>query len=91
MTRILCRTQRAKPPSHHAQILLGRDNAFARAVAQGNVTRDAPIMRAVACDLDVLQQLALPLPRLAESIGDAAPIAGPYWISAGTKLSVVLT
>lgn len=37
------------------QVLLGRDNAFARAVAQGNLEAGAPVLRAVAYDLDVLQ------------------------------------
>ena len=43
------------------QILLGRDNAFARAVAQGTVDPGAGILKAVAYDLDVLQQLSIPL------------------------------
>ncbi len=37
------------------QILLGRDNAFARAVAQGGLEAGAPVLKAVAYDLDVLQ------------------------------------
>lgn len=37
------------------QILLGRDNTFARAVAQGTLEANAPMLRAVAYDLDVLQ------------------------------------
>mmetsp|Transcript_4838 Transcript_4838/g.10389 ORF Transcript_4838/g.10389 Transcript_4838/m.10389 type:complete len:497 (+) Transcript_4838:49-1539(+) len=69
------------------QILLGRDNAFARAVAQGNVEAGSPILKAVAYDLDVLQQICLPMSRLAEYIGDAAPIAGPYWVEAASSVS----
>jgi hypothetical protein len=67
------------------QILLGRENAFARAVAQGGVEFNSPIMKAVAYDLDLLQQLALPLSRLADHISDIAPILGPYWVAAGVN------
>lgn len=69
------------------QILLGRDNAFARAVAQGNLEPGAPVLRAVAYDLDVLQELSLPLPQLAEYVADAAPTAGPYWVEAASSVS----
>jgi hypothetical protein len=42
-------------------LLLGRDNAFARAVAQGDlVGDDAPLRRAAQHDLDVLQAGAMP-------------------------------
>jgi hypothetical protein len=37
------------------QVLLGRDNPFARAVAQGNVSDHSPMLEAVAYDLDTLQ------------------------------------
>jgi hypothetical protein len=43
------------------QILLGRDNPFARAVAQGNLQEGAPLMKAVAYDLDTLQVKSPPL------------------------------
>lgn len=36
-------------------LLLCRDNSFARAVAQGQVQDGAPILQAVAYDLDTLQ------------------------------------
>ncbi|GLC51367.1 hypothetical protein PLESTB_000494700 [Pleodorina starrii] len=70
------------------QILLGRDNAFARAAAQGTLDDDAPVLRAVAYDLDVLQELALPLPQVAELIADAAPLGGPYWLEAASSVSI---
>lgn len=66
-----------------SQVLLGRENAFARAVAQGNLEDGAPLIKALQYDLDVLQQLSIPLSRLAEYVGDTAPLAGPYWVSAG--------
>lgn len=37
------------------QLLMGRDCAIARAVAQGNVEEGAPILKALAHDLDRLQ------------------------------------
>ncbi|KAG2443031.1 hypothetical protein HYH02_009446 [Chlamydomonas schloesseri] len=70
------------------QILLGRDNAFARAVAQGTLEAGAPVLRAVAYDLDALQELALPLPQVAEMIADAAPAAGPYWLEGASSISL---
>jgi hypothetical protein len=36
-------------------VALHRDNPFARAVAQGQVEKNAPILQAVAYDLDTLQ------------------------------------
>jgi hypothetical protein len=41
--------------SHALRCLLRRDNNFARAVAQGQVQDGAPILQAVAYDLDTLQ------------------------------------
>jgi hypothetical protein len=38
-----------------SQLLSGRDNQLARACAQGTVDEDAPIMAALAHDLEVLQ------------------------------------
>ncbi|GIL72705.1 hypothetical protein Vretimale_4412 [Volvox reticuliferus] len=70
------------------QVLLGRDNAFARAAAQGTLDDDAAVLRAVAYDLDVLQELALPLPQVAELIADAAPIGGTYWLEAASSVSI---
>ncbi|GAX82202.1 hypothetical protein CEUSTIGMA_g9630.t1 [Chlamydomonas eustigma] len=69
------------------QILLGRENAFARAVAQGGVESGAAIMRAVAYDLDLLQQLTLPLSRLVDHISDIAPIMSPYWVAAASSVA----
>lgn len=69
------------------QILLGRDNAFARAVAQGNLEPNAPVLKAVAYDLDVLQEMCMPLDKLAGYMSQVAPIAGPYYISAGGSLA----
>lgn len=37
------------------QLLMARDNPLARSIAQGNMEDDAPIMTALAHDLDVLQ------------------------------------
>jgi hypothetical protein len=65
------------------QILLGRDNAFARSAAQGSIEDGAPVLKAVAYDLDVLQQLHLSMARLASYFGDAAPVLGPTWEAAG--------
>ena len=70
------------------QLLLGRDNAFARAVAQGNVDLNSPVLRAVAYDLDILQQLSIPMSRLAESVSDAAPIGGSWWTEAASSASI---
>ena len=70
------------------QLLLGRDNAFARAVAQGNVDLNSPVLRAVAYDLDILQQLSIPLSRLAESVSDAAPIGGSWWTEAASSAAI---
>eukprot|EP00879_Flechtneria_rotunda_P022214 GHRR01023438.1.p1 GENE.GHRR01023438.1~~GHRR01023438.1.p1 ORF type:complete len:493 (+),score=139.30 GHRR01023438.1:778-2256(+) len=66
------------------QILLGRDNHFARAVAVGQVQQGAPILQAVAYDLDTLQGLAVSLTMLAEYVGELAPTAGSYWVSAAS-------
>ncbi|GFR41274.1 hypothetical protein Agub_g1949, partial [Astrephomene gubernaculifera] len=72
------------------QILLGRDNSFARAAAQGSLEAGggAPLLRAVSYDLDVLQELALSMNQIAELVADAAPAAGPYWQEAATSLSL---
>ena len=70
------------------QLLLGRDNAFARAVAQGNIEAKAAVLKAVAYDLDVLQQLSVPMTRLAEFVGDAAPVVGPYWVAAASSVAI---
>ncbi|WIA40947.1 hypothetical protein OEZ86_004601 [Tetradesmus obliquus] len=70
------------------QILLGRDNSFARAVAQGQVQDGAPILQAVAYDLDTLQGLAISLETLADYVGEVAPTAGSYWVSAASATAV---
>eukprot|EP00798_Chlamydomonas_sp_ICE-L_P007960 gene7960-1176_t len=71
------------------QILMARDNSFARAVAQtGKLDPDSPALKGVAYDLDVLQQLCIPMKNLAEYIGDAAPIAGPYFVDAASSASM---
>ncbi|MEW5310001.1 MAG: hypothetical protein WDW38_001837 [Sanguina aurantia] len=70
------------------QLLLGRDNSFARAAAQGTLGAGAPILQAVAYDLDVLQEIAVPLEGMAEYIGTMAPTAGPYWVDAASKVSI---
>lgn len=67
------------------QLLLGRDNPFARAVAQGNCEEGAPVLEAVAYDLDTLQDMSISLQQLADYISDVAPTAGPYWLSAGAR------
>jgi hypothetical protein len=58
------------------QVLLGRDNSFARAIAQGNLEPGAPILKAAAYDLDVLQELSISLEQLAEFVFEVAPTAG---------------
>ncbi|GBF92461.1 hypothetical protein Rsub_04565 [Raphidocelis subcapitata] len=63
------------------QVLFGRENAFARAAAQGGADARAPSMEAVAYDLDVLQDLAMPLQQLVDLTTDAAPTVGGYWAS----------
>lgn len=70
------------------QILLGRDNPFARAVAQGQVQQGAPILQAVAYDLDTLQGLAISIETLADYIGEMAPTAGAYWVSAASATAL---
>ncbi|KAF6251040.1 hypothetical protein COO60DRAFT_1275392 [Scenedesmus sp. NREL 46B-D3] len=70
------------------QILLGRDNNFARAVAQGQVMDGAPILQAAAYDLDTLQGLAISLETLADYVGEVAPTAGSYWVSAASATAV---
>lgn len=70
------------------QILLGRDNPFARAVAQGQVQPGAPILQAVAYDLDTLQGLAVGLETLADYVGEMAPVAGSYWGSAASATAL---
>eukprot|EP00878_Enallax_costatus_P017062 GHUV01017914.1.p1 GENE.GHUV01017914.1~~GHUV01017914.1.p1 ORF type:complete len:556 (+),score=170.71 GHUV01017914.1:1048-2715(+) len=70
------------------QILLGRDNPFARAVAQGQVQQGAPILQAVAYDLDTLQGLAVGLETLADYVGEVAPTAGSYWVSAASATAL---
>ncbi|KAG1659329.1 hypothetical protein FOA52_010377 [Chlamydomonas sp. UWO 241] len=70
------------------QILTARDNAFARAVAQGSLNEGAPALKAVAYDLDVLQKLSVRMSRLAEYIGEAAPVAGPYWVMAASSVAM---
>ncbi|KAG2499306.1 hypothetical protein HYH03_002884 [Edaphochlamys debaryana] len=70
------------------QILLGRDNAFARAAAQGTLEGGAPVLRAVAYDLDVLQELSLGLGQVAELVSDTVPSAGPYWTEAASSVSI---
>lgn len=82
-----CTPVLAAPPPPRPQILTARDNAFARAVAQGTLSDGAPVLKAVAYDLDVLQKLSLPMARLAQYIGEAAPVAGPYWVAAGDLLA----
>lgn len=52
-------------------------------MAQGNLEDDAPLIKALQYDLDLLQQLSVSLSGLAEYVGDTAPLAGPYWVSAG--------
>ncbi|KXZ56697.1 hypothetical protein GPECTOR_1g628 [Gonium pectorale] len=52
------------------QILLGRDNAFARAAAQGTLDPGAPLHKAVAYDLDVLQELSLSLSQARAAPGE---------------------
>jgi hypothetical protein len=57
-------------------------------VAQGNVEPHAPILKTVAYDLDVLQELSITLAELAEYVSDVAPTAGPYWMEAASTVSV---
>jgi predicted AAA+ superfamily ATPase len=70
------------------QLLLGRENPFARACAEGKVQKGAPILRAVEYDLDILQQLAVPISRLAGFVSDAAPLSGPYWREAASSAAL---
>lgn len=70
------------------QVLLGRDNPFARAAAQGQVEKNAPILQAVAYDLDTLQGLCVPLGVISDYVGDVAPTAGSYWVSAASAVAV---
>ena len=70
------------------QILLGRENPFARACAEGKVSKGAPILRAAEYDLDILQQLSVPINRLADYVGDAAPLSGPYWREAASSAAL---
>ena len=62
-------------------MLLGSNNPFARAVAQGNVEAGAPVPQAVAYDLDVLQQLSVPLSQLTAHVRAVAPTVPAYWES----------
>ncbi|KAJ9510215.1 hypothetical protein QJQ45_015694 [Haematococcus lacustris] len=64
------------------QLLMGRDNSVARAVAQGTLGEGAPILQALAHDLDTLQTLAVSLRGLVEYIEETAPIVGSDWVAA---------
>jgi hypothetical protein len=57
-------------------VLLGRDNSFARSIAQGNLELGAPILKAAAYDMDVLQELSASLEQLAQFVLEVAPTAG---------------
>jgi len=70
------------------QALLGRDSSLARAVAQGGLGEGAPILDALAHDLEVLQALAVGMPELAEYVGDMAPLVGPEWVQAASSASL---
>ncbi len=74
---------RAPTPGLLLQVLLGRDNSFARAIAQGNLEPGAPILKAAAYDLDVLQELSISLEQLAEFVAEVAPTAGGARTSRG--------
>ena len=67
------------------QILMGRDNSFARAAAQGGARADAAAMEAVAYDLDMLQDLSVSLQQVVDIVADAAPTAGNYYAAAATS------
>jgi predicted AAA+ superfamily ATPase len=65
------------------QILLGRDNPLARAAAQGQLDfDDAPALKALAADLDALQELSAPLLQVAAYVGDIAPTVPARWVAA---------
>lgn len=70
------------------QVLLGRDNAFARAVAQGGLEDGAPLLEAVAHDLDVLQSLCIPLSKLTSYITEVAPIVDATWQVAASSAAL---
>lgn len=67
------------------QIFFGRDNPYARGVAQGTVAQNAPMTAALAYDLDVLQELCLSLSDVARLVVDVAPTAGSYWVEAASS------
>lgn len=67
------------------QILLGRDNNFARLAAQDELDSRAPLLKAVAYDLDVLQQLCISVAELADFVGEMAPTVGGYYVTAGSS------
>jgi predicted AAA+ superfamily ATPase len=65
------------------QVLAGRDNPLARAAAQGQLDfDDAPALKALAADLDALQELSVPLEQVAAYVGDVAPTVPARWVAA---------
>eukprot|EP00983_Pelagomonas_calceolata_P094227 1157864-Pelagomonas_calceolata.AAC.2 len=64
----------------------GRDSAFARAVAQGSVEPGAPVLNALAHDLDKLQDISVDMRELATYIAEVAPTCGSTFVAAGVRL-----
>jgi len=70
------------------QMLYGRDSAFARAVAQGSVEPGAPVLNALAHDLDKLQDISVDMRELATYIAEVAPTCGSTFVAAAASPSL---
>ncbi|KAF5830680.1 hypothetical protein DUNSADRAFT_14195 [Dunaliella salina] len=70
------------------QLLYGRDSAFARAVAQGSLEQGAPVLNALAHDLDKLQDIAVDMRELATYIAEVAPTCGNAYVAAAASPSL---
>ena len=71
---------------HHMcimQILLGKQNAFAKAAARGELPRSSPRHKAAAYDLDILQKLAVAESTLVSWIEDVSSSIPDGWKEAG--------